>query len=109
MDIKASQFGLQGFQVLVNQLLLTHWRKKLYERGIRTYTFDGDNIRHGLCSDLGFSKGDRDENLRRIAEVIKLFVDAGIVVIAAFVSPLKEHREKNKKNNRRERFSRDIL
>jgi len=71
--------------------------KKLYERGIRTYTFDGDNIRHGLCSDLGFSKENRDENLRRIAEVIKLFIDAGIVVLAAFVSPLKEHREKVKK------------
>ncbi|MFN4132001.1 MAG: adenylyl-sulfate kinase [Caldimicrobium sp.] len=71
--------------------------KVLYERGIRTYTFDGDNIRHGLCSDLGFSKEDRDENLRRIAEVIKLFLDAGIVVLAAFVSPLREQREKVKK------------
>lgn len=68
--------------------------KKLYEKGIRTYTFDGDNIRHGLCSDLGFSEKDREENLRRIAEVIKLFLDAGIVVLAAFVSPLKKHREK---------------
>lgn len=68
--------------------------KRLYEKGIRTYTFDGDNIRHGLCSDLGFSEKDREENLRRIAEVIKLFLDAGIVVLAAFVSPLKKHREK---------------
>ncbi len=67
--------------------------KELYERGIRTYTFDGDNIRHGLCSDLGFSEKDREENLRRIAEVIKLFIDAGIVVLAAFVSPLKRHRK----------------
>lgn len=71
--------------------------KKLYERGIRTYAFDGDNIRHGLCSDLGFSKEDRSENLRRIAELIKLFVDAGIVVLAAFVSPLKENRDKVRK------------
>ncbi len=71
--------------------------KKLYELGVRTYTFDGDNVRHGLCSDLGFSKEDRDENLRRIAEVIKLFLDAGIVVLAAFVSPFKEQREKVKK------------
>lgn len=68
--------------------------KKLYEKGIRTYTFDGDNVRHGLCSDLGFSEKDREENLRRIAEVIKLFLDAGIVVLAAFVSPFKKHREK---------------
>lgn len=71
--------------------------KKLYEKGIRTYTFDGDNVRHGLCSDLGFSEKEREENLRRIAEVIKLFIDAGMVVLAAFVSPLKEHRERVKK------------
>lgn len=70
--------------------------KKLYEKGIRTYTFDGDNIRHGLCSDLGFSEKEREENLRRIAEVVKLFLDAGIVVLAAFVSPFKKHREKVK-------------
>ncbi|MFN3976892.1 MAG: adenylyl-sulfate kinase [Aquificaceae bacterium] len=67
--------------------------KRLYEMGVRTYTLDGDNIRHGLCSDLGFSKEDRKENLRRTAEVIKLFLDAGLVVLSAFVSPLKEHRE----------------
>ncbi|MEM1668685.1 MAG: adenylyl-sulfate kinase [Thermofilaceae archaeon] len=67
--------------------------KELYVRGIRTYTLDGDNIRHGLCSDLGFSEKDREENLRRIAEVIKLFIDAGIVVLAAFVSPFKRHRK----------------
>ncbi|MFN7065936.1 MAG: adenylyl-sulfate kinase [Aquificaceae bacterium] len=68
--------------------------KRLYDLGVRTYTLDGDNIRHGLCSDLGFSKKDRDENLRRIAEVIKLFLDAGLVVLSAFVSPLREQREK---------------
>lgn len=71
--------------------------KKLWEKGVRTYTFDGDNIRHGLCSDLGFTKEDRVENLRRISEVIKLFLDAGMVVLAAFVSPLKEQREKIRK------------
>lgn len=70
-----------------------HVEKKLFDLNIRTYTFDGDNVRHGLCSDLGFSIEDRRENLRRIAEVIKLFLDAGIVVLAAFVSPLKEHRQ----------------
>ncbi len=71
--------------------------KKLWEKGVKTYTFDGDNIRHGLCSDLGFTKQDRDENLRRVAEVIKLFLDAGIVVLAAFVSPFREQREKLRK------------
>ncbi|HOA84288.1 MAG TPA: adenylyl-sulfate kinase, partial [Thermodesulfovibrio thiophilus] len=66
----------------------------LYRRGIRTYTFDGDNIRHGLCSDLGFSAEDRAENLRRIAEVTKLFLDAGVVVLAAFVSPFRKDRQR---------------
>jgi adenylylsulfate kinase len=71
--------------------------KKLYDLGIRTYTFDGDNIRHGLCSDLGFTPEDRAENLRRIAEVIKLFLDAGLVVLCAFVSPFKKDRERVRK------------
>ena len=71
--------------------------KRLHEMGVRTYTFDGDNVRHGLCSDLGFSPEDRAENLRRIAEMIKLFLDAGIVVLAAFVSPFRKDREKIRK------------
>jgi adenylylsulfate kinase len=71
--------------------------KKLYDLGIRTYTFDGDNIRHGLCSDLGFTPEDRAENLRRVAEVIKLFLDAGLVVLCAFVSPFKKDRERVRK------------
>lgn len=70
-----------------------HVEKKLYELGVRTYTLDGDNVRHGLCSDLGFSESEREENLRRVAEVAKLFVDAGIVVLCAFVAPLRRHRE----------------
>jgi adenylylsulfate kinase len=71
--------------------------KMLHDMGLKTYTFDGDNVRHGLCSDLGFSPEDRAENLRRIGEMIKLFLDAGIIALAAFVSPLKEDREKVKK------------
>ena len=54
---------------------------------------DGDNVRHGLCSDLGFKAEDRNENLRRIGEVAKLFVEAGIIVLAAFVSPYRKDRE----------------
>jgi bifunctional enzyme CysN/CysC len=61
--------------------------KKLHERGIRTYILDGDNVRHGLNSDLGFTDADRVENIRRIGEVAKLMVDAGIVVLTAFISP----------------------
>jgi adenylylsulfate kinase len=66
----------------------------LNQRGIRTYLLDGDNIRHGLCKDLGFSPDDRVENIRRIAEVAKLMADSGMVVLAAFISPYREDREK---------------
>lgn len=66
--------------------------KELYERGIRAYALDGDNVRHGINSNLGFSREDRRENIRRIAEVSKLFVDAGVVVLASFISPYREDR-----------------
>lgn len=66
---------------------------RLHEMGIRTYLLDGDNVRQGLCKDLGFSEDDRKENIRRVAEVAKLFVDAGIVVITAFISPYRADRE----------------
>jgi len=70
--------------------------KKLYEQKINTYSLDGDNLRRGLNKELTFSKEDRTENLRRTAEVAKLFVDAGIVVIAAFISPYIKIREEIK-------------
>lgn len=66
--------------------------RELIKRGIRAYILDGDNVRHGLNSDLTFSRKDRRENLRRIAEVSRLFIDAGIIVLAAFISPFKEDR-----------------
>ena len=66
----------------------------LFERGLATYVLDGDNIRHGLCKDLGFSDADREENIRRIGEVAKLFLDAGVIVLTAFVSPLRADRDK---------------
>jgi len=69
----------------------------LYEKGIRTYVLDGDNIRHGLNSDLGFSPEDRNENIRRIGEVAKLFVDAGIIVMTAFISPYRQDRDRVRK------------
>jgi adenylylsulfate kinase len=65
----------------------------LYKKGWYTYILDGDNVRHGLNGDLGFSEEDRRENIRRIGEVAKLFVDAGIVVLAAFISPYREDRD----------------
>ena len=67
--------------------------KRLHEQGKRTYILDGDNIRHGLNKDLGFTDTDRVENIRRISEVAKLMVDAGIIVLAAFISPFKAERE----------------
>jgi adenylylsulfate kinase len=66
----------------------------LFEQGLACYVLDGDNIRHGLCSDLGFSDADREENIRRIGEVAKLFLDAGVVVLTAFVSPFRADRDR---------------
>jgi adenylylsulfate kinase len=75
--------------------------KELFKSGIRTYVLDGDNVRHGLNSNLGFSRDDRQENLRRIVELSKLMMDAGLIVLAAFISPYREDRKyvKEKFNN----------
>jgi len=67
--------------------------EKLYQCKCRTYVMDGDNVRHGLCGDLGFSDEDRKENIRRIGNVAKLFLDAGTIVLTAFISPFHEDRE----------------
>jgi adenylylsulfate kinase len=65
----------------------------LHQRGCRTFVLDGDNVRHGLCSDLGFSSEDRIENIRRIGEMAKLFMEAGVIVLTAFISPFRRDRE----------------
>jgi adenylylsulfate kinase len=70
---------------------------QLYTRGVRTYLLDGDNVRHGLNSNLGFSPEDREENIRRISEVARLFVDAGMITFVAFISPYRKDREKARK------------
>jgi len=67
--------------------------QKLHSLGIQTYTLDGDNIRHGLNKDLGFKPEDRKENIRRIAEVSHLMMEAGLVVLSAFISPFRQDRE----------------
>lgn len=67
--------------------------KELHDRGCSTYVLDGDNIRYGLCKDLGFCDTDRKENMRRVGELVKLFVEAGIIVITAFISPYRKDRE----------------
>ena len=77
--------------------LASEVEKELYKMKIRTFSLDGDNLRLGLNKGLGFSEDDRKENLRRAAEVAKLFVDSGIVVLGSFVSPLKKDRAEIKK------------
>lgn len=83
--------GLSG----AGKSTLAHYiEQALYERGCRAFVLDGDNVRHGLCADLGFSIEDRHENIRRIGETSKLFVEAGIITIAAFISPLQADRDR---------------
>lgn len=65
---------------------------QLYQLGCHTYVLDGDNVRHGLCRDLGFSEHDRTENIRRIGEVSKLLIDAGVIALTAFISPFQADR-----------------
>ena len=65
----------------------------LYRQGVRTYVLDGDNIRKGLCKDLGFTDADRTENIRRIGEVSRLMLEAGLIVMTAFISPFRKDRD----------------
>jgi adenylylsulfate kinase len=68
--------------------------EELHRRGCRTFVLDGDNVRHGLCGDLGFSPQDRVENIRRVGEIAKLFMEAGVIVLTAFISPFRADRER---------------
>ena len=67
--------------------------ERLHQQSCRTFVFDGDNVRHGLCADLGFSDEDRQENIRRIGEMSKLFIEAGVIALTAFISPFKADRK----------------
>jgi len=78
--------------------------KALDQRNFNTFVLDGDNVRKGLCSDLGFSKVDRDENIRRISEVARLFADCGIICLAAFISPFRAARARAKRTIGPKRF-----
>ncbi len=83
--------GLSG----AGKSTLAHFVEEvLHQRGCRTFVFDGDNVRHGLCSDLGFTPEDRAENIRRIGEMTKLFLEAGVIALTAFISPFREDRER---------------
>ncbi|WP_349431868.1 adenylyl-sulfate kinase [Methylomarinum sp. Ch1-1] len=70
---------------------------RLHKLGISTFVLDGDNVRHGLCSDLGFTDADRVENIRRISEVAKLLSEAGVITLTAFISPFREDRNAARK------------
>jgi adenylylsulfate kinase len=90
---KACVLWLTGLSGSGKSTIASLLEKKLAEHGKHTYLLDGDNVRHGLCGDLTFSNKDRVENIRRIGEVSKLFVDAGIIVLTAFISPFKTERD----------------
>jgi len=68
--------------------------EELHRMGCHTFVLDGDNVRHGLCADLGFSAEDREENIRRVGELSKLFIEAGVIVLTAFISPFRSDRER---------------
>jgi adenylylsulfate kinase len=91
---KGAVIWFTGLSASGKSTIAHHLEKLLYEMGCSTYTFDGDNVRHGLCGDLGFSPEDRSENIRRIGEMVALFVDAGIITITAFISPYRKDRER---------------
>lgn len=90
---KAALIWLTGLPCSGKSTIATMLQSKLFKAGCNIYILDGDNIRHGLNKDLGFSPQDREENIRRIGETAKLFTDAGVLVIAAFVSPYKKDRD----------------
>lgn len=90
---KAATIWLTGLSGSGKSTLANLLEKALWERGARAYVLDGDNVRHGLNKDLGFSPEDRTENIRRIGEVAALFTDAGVINITAFISPYREDRD----------------
>jgi bifunctional enzyme CysN/CysC len=90
---KGKVFWFTGFSGSGKSTIANAFEIELHKKGYRTYILDGDNVRHGLNKDLGFTDEDRVENIRRVAEVAKLMVDAGLVVITAFISPFRSERE----------------
>ena len=90
---KSGVIWLTGLSGSGKSTLANALQERLHAMGVRGYVLDGDNIRHGLNRDLGFSPADRTENIRRIGEVARLFVDAGLIVMTAFISPFREDRE----------------
>ncbi len=96
-DHKGGVLWLTGLSGAGKTTLAFAAEEKLFESGFRAYVLDGDNMRHGLSSDLGFSPDDRGENIRRIGEVAALFADAGMIAISAFISPYQNDRQQARK------------
>ena len=101
LEDREKQQGHQGLVLWFTGLsgsgkstVATALQKRIFDNGYRVFILDGDNVRHGLNSDLGFSSQDRVENIRRIGEVSKLFMEAGIITIASFISPFRTDRKK---------------
>ncbi len=100
-DHRQVQSGHKSFVVWFTGLsgsgkstLASALESELHGLNCRSFVFDGDNVRHGLCGDLGFSEDDRKENIRRIAEMTRLFVEAGVIALTAFISPMRDDRRK---------------
>lgn len=94
---KACTVWMTGLPASGKSTLAVALEKTLWERGVHAFVLDGDNIRHGLNKDLGFSPEDRNENIRRIGEVAKLFTTAGVINVTAFISPYRADRDQARK------------
>lgn len=101
---KATVVWLTGLPSAGKSTLAHTVEMKLFERGCNAYVLDGDNLRHRLNRNLGFSPEDRKENIRRVSEVARLFADAGVIVLAAFISPYREDRAQARALNKEGRF-----
>jgi len=95
---------LTGLSASGKSTIATELERELFNTGRHVYVLDGDNVRHGLCSDLGFAPNDRTENIRRVGEVAKLFADAGIICITAFISPYRSDRDLVRKISQEGKF-----
>jgi adenylylsulfate kinase len=91
---KSVVLWLTGFSGAGKSTLAHAIERRLYEQDCATFVLDGDNVRHGLCNDLGFTQLDREENIRRVGEMAKLFTEAGVIAITAFISPYIIDRER---------------
>jgi adenylylsulfate kinase len=90
---KGCTVWMTGLSASGKSTLAVALEKHLWDRGVRAFVLDGDNVRHGLNKDLGFSPEDRNENIRRIGEVAKLFTEAGVINVTAFISPYRADRD----------------